>query len=130
MRNRIPLKKKDFIPLTFVLIFLMMGCLYFDYETDAIPWLSIRKIDFIRDNPFGNLSRTDVAPIPILASTIDEALASQSPNSIEYIITQDEWDQILQLLKDKDIASGTGGGTWYFAFEGTFLRIYLYHEVS
>ena len=77
MRNRVPLKKKDFILLSFVLIFLMMGCLFDpDYESDANFWLSINKIDFIYDNPFGNLSRTDVAPIPIFASTIDEVIAS------------------------------------------------------
>ena len=74
MRKGVPCKKKDFIPLTFILILLTMGCVYFDYETDAIPQLSIKKVDLIRDNPFGNLSRTDVAPIPILASTIDLGL--------------------------------------------------------
>lgn len=118
-------KSQASIVLTLVLVFLTSGCLERD---EGIPNLLINKNNSVNSYPFGNLTRTDVATIPVLATAIDEVLASSSLDQKSYIITQEEWDQIDQFFDDMNLPPQRDGyNQWYIWFEGTLLLIFLTH---
>ncbi|MHA2248550.1 MAG: hypothetical protein ACXADY_26630 [Candidatus Hodarchaeales archaeon] len=113
------------VVLTLVLVFLTSGCLERDGD---IPNLWISKNNSENSYPCGNLTRTDVATIPVLMTAIDEVLASSSLDQKRYIITQEEWDQIDQFFDDMNLPPQRDGyNQWYIWFEGTLLLIFLNH---
>ena len=117
--------RKGFLLLSALLVvFLTSGCV--NSPGTKIPTLLIGKTNSVGSYPVGNLTRADVASIPIFTQAIDEVLASSSMDQKEYYITQDEWDQIAQLFEALALLpQHEGDESWYVSFEGTLLEIYL-----
>jgi len=124
-----------------VLIILFYGIIfyYMVYDYQPRPILAVARVNNSYSNspvsPISNLTRSDIAGIPILVQAIDEGLAGNSTFHRIYEITQQVYDQIAQLFDELDlpfqkIGERESTSSWYISFAGTVLDIRLSYYLS